>query len=110
MPIRREGGPPIDRVADVRPSASAWKPIQMALIRGTLLGASPSQRFVPGADDTPLEEQVDALIVYGPRSEASFSRLSPELCMDDPYIRMRAKRMGIADPADFIQRYCASVR
>jgi len=47
----------------------------MTLVDNTKLGASESGRFVPGADDTPLEEQVDALIVYGPLSEASFGRL-----------------------------------
>lgn len=38
-------GAPIDKVAEVQPTASAWVPIRMTLVRNTRLGAAPSQRF-----------------------------------------------------------------
>jgi hypothetical protein len=98
-------GVSIDTVTEVQPTASAWHPVQLTLVRDTILGAAPSQRFIPGADSTPLEEQADALIVYGPRSSVTFGQLTSELCMDGQYVEMRTGRMRV-DPTNFIERYC----
>lgn len=111
--LEREGtdvfniwGVPADVAADVQPDVAAWSPIRMTLIENTPLGAASFRSYFPAGDATPMQEQFDALMIFGPRSATTFSRLSPELCMDDAYIEMRLRRMGYDDRQAFVRRYC----
>jgi hypothetical protein len=88
-----------------------WQPPKLAILRGTVLGATPYRRFLPpgplviGPDgqpqpesptiQRPIEGVFDAVLYLGPPSTITYSRLSPELCADSTYVSMRRQRMGL---------------
>ena len=99
-------GVPADVAAKVQPEVGAWSPIRLTLIENTTLGAATFQRYFPGGDTAPMQEQFDALMIFGPLSAMTWSPLSPELCRDDEYVEMRVSRMGYDDRQAFIRQYC----
>ena len=99
-------GVSIDVAAEIQPTASDWEPVTMTLIDDTILGIAGFQEYFPSADATPMQDQFDALMIYGPRSSMTFSEFPPELCQDERYIEMRTGRMRISDPQEFVRRYC----
>ena len=97
-----------------QPSVSSWPNPSLTILRGTLLGAQdfavyfpfPVYRFdkngkiVAQKPTRPLrmEEQFDAVLYVGPKSSITYSSLSPELCRDQAYIKMREARMELFSP------------
>lgn len=77
-----------------------------------ILGVDPASWPVPSiavTRGTGLESQMDAVLYLGPTSGRSASRLTPALCSDPRYRRMRIRRMslaGIAAPAEALAREC----
>jgi hypothetical protein len=98
-------GVPAEVAAQVQPEIASWSPVRLTLIENTLLGAAPFQRYFPGGDAAPMQEQFKALMVFGPSSTLTWSSLSPELCTDE-YVEMRVRRMNYDDPQAFILQYC----
>lgn len=89
-------------------SVSSWPNPSLAILKGTSLGAQDFAVFypfavyirdkdgkiVPQKATRPLrmEEQFDAILYVGPKSSITYSSLSPELCRDQAYLKMRAAR------------------
>jgi hypothetical protein len=93
---------------------ASWPKPSLAILRGTQLGAThfaagPRQRSVP------LEEQLDAVLYFGPPAELTTARLSHSLCADQRYMEMRMARLALVPPppgapvtpADLLREQCA---
>ena len=118
--IERPGGNPVFTIRTAGPltrwqaDTTSWRPMTLTLVRGTVLGAAdysefddPGQRylirgendFVPLPRDRwasrRLEEQIDAILYVGPESNRTSAPLSPTLCADPNYIKMRLERIAI---------------
>jgi len=108
---------------------SSWKPTSLTRVRGTVLGGvdfsefdSVSQRYrIRGEDDfvpipreqwvsRRLEDIVDAIFYVGPASSRTTARISPALCADPGYIKMRLERIALMElppgEADRVKRDC----
>jgi hypothetical protein len=124
--ILAEGTP---EVMKLQPDMAAWRPLSLALVRGTVLGAADftvfygdGDRFairgvddfakIPRVDHKPMrmEEQVDAIIwnINAPPHPLLLSRAT---CADPAYLPMRIARIKLAGlPAaevDAVTRACA---
>jgi hypothetical protein len=96
---------------EVQPSVSSWAKPSLTILRGTSLGAKDfavyypfalyvkdkNGKFVAQKATRPLrmEEQFDAVLYVGPKSSITYSSLSPELCRDQDYVKMRAARLEL---------------
>jgi hypothetical protein len=96
---------------EAQPSVSSWPKPSLTILRGTLLGAKDfavyypfalyvkdkNGKFVAQKATRPLrmEEQFDAVLYVGPKSSITYSSLSPELCRDQDYVKMRAARLEL---------------
>jgi hypothetical protein len=98
----------------VQPSVSSWPNPRLTILRDTLLAAQdftvyfpfPVYKFDKNGKITAqkptrrlrMEEQFDAVLYVGPKSSIMYSSLSPELCRDQGYIKMRQARMELFSP------------
>jgi hypothetical protein len=98
----------------VQPSVSSWLNPSLTILRGTLLGAQdftvyfpfPVYRFDKSGKMVAqkptrhlrMEEQFDAILYFGPKSSITYSSLSPELCRDQAYRKMREARIELFSP------------
>lgn len=89
-------------------SVSSWPNPSLAILKGTSLGAQDFAVYYPGpiyvrdkdgkivpqkaTRPLRMEEQFDAILYVGPKSSITYSSLSPELCRDQAYLKMRAAR------------------
>jgi hypothetical protein len=90
-------------LASLQPGVATWPQPSLSLLRGTTLGVTDFTAFYPapnlkGPDGTPLfprrmEEQFDAILYLAPRGEITQSRMSPALCADPVYMKMRTDRI-----------------
>ena len=120
--------------ADMRqmqPGIEGWATPSLTLIRGTTLGAVDFTEFyrfqmqrmrvqsdgsfapIDRADwaTRAMEQQFDAILYVGPPSSITYSHLSPDLCADADYIKMRTERLnliGLTAGIDQLNRLCAS--
>jgi hypothetical protein len=94
-----------------QPSVSSWPSPSLTILHGTLLGAQDfavyypfainlkdkNGKFVAQKATRPLrmEEQFDAVLYLGPKSSITYSSLSPELCRDQVYVKMREARLEL---------------
>ena len=108
---------------------ASWPAPTFTFLRGTLLGApdfddyeNVSQRYViRGVDDfVPLpreqwaklrmEDEYDAILFMGPESAQTKAPISPALCADPAYIKMRLERIALvglpAGEATAVKRAC----
>jgi hypothetical protein len=100
-------------LATLQPDAASWPVPSLALVHGTVLGASV---FEPGPQRRPVrtEEQFDAILYLGPLSAMTASQLAPALCSDRNYMEMRLSRLAMIspppgapiNPADRLKEYC----
>ena len=93
---------------------ASWKPMSLTIVRGTVLGAvdysefdDVSERYrIRGADDfEPLprdrwvsrraEDILDAVLYVGPDSRRATAGISPALCADPGYVKMRLERIAL---------------
>ena len=107
--------------------SASWKPMSFTAVRGTALGAAdfsefenPDQRYrIRGDDDfvpiprdqwvkRPLEDIVDAVLYVGPASGRTSAGISPTLCADPTYIKMRLDRIALLNigETDKVKRDC----
>jgi hypothetical protein len=98
----------------LQPSVSSWPNPSLTILRGTSLGAQDFTVYFPFpvfkfdksgkmAAQKPtrslrMEEQVDAVLYVGPKSSITYSSLSPALCRDQAYVKMREARMQLFSP------------
>jgi len=92
-----------------QPDIRSWDTPSLVPIRGTPLGEASFRTYYPDAilagrpdslvklyvdpDRSPsMEEQFDAILYLGRRSDLTWSQVSPELAADPEYIRMRSER------------------
>jgi hypothetical protein len=103
---------------------ASWHAPALTLIKNTTLGAAAFGFYQPGGIDGPrMDEQFDAIMYLGPISSIRVRRdeISPSLCADSEYMKMRLGRMavidppgralppGIQSPAERLRQYCATV-
>jgi hypothetical protein len=103
---------------------ATWQAPAIALLRNTTLGTAPYGFYQPtGVEGPHMDEQFDAILYLGPVSSITIWRgeVSPSLCADSEYMKMRLNRMALADPpgrdlppgiqspADRLRNYCATV-
>jgi hypothetical protein len=104
---------------NLQPGIAAWPRPSLAVLRGTALGATDFTAFYPapnlkGPDGAPLfprriEEQFDAILYLAPRGEITQSRMSPALCADPVYMKMRTERillLGMKLDIDRLNQQC----
>ncbi len=51
-----------------------------------------------------MQEQFDAVLYLGPKTEITYAKLPKSLCADPEYVEMRASRLSAAAAADFRKR------
>jgi hypothetical protein len=123
----------------LQPDIATWKKPSLTLIKDTPLGTAPFTFYYPkGAGmtmrpgpDGPIvvdlgeaiggvmQEQFDAVLYLGPKSEITYAGLSKSLCGDPEYVEMRAARLSAMrrpgtpttepSPADDFRRRCKDV-
>lgn len=74
-----------------------WPVPSLTLVRGTKLGALNFKYFAGRETDPPtkMEEQFDAVLYLGPPSSITTSEISPALCADAGYTKMRLARLAL---------------
>jgi len=119
-------------VATIQPSVRSWSPPRLALTRGTLLGSADFVSYFKNPPDRrtikdgalasverdqwrrmPLEQEFDAILYLGPPPSLTSRGLSPDLCGDAGYLRMRESRFTIVNAKqgfDTLKESCGSVR
>lgn len=108
---------------------ASWRVPSMAIVRGTVLGATDFTFYYPPPmmirDGKPvpvppdqsrslrMEDQFDALLYLGHPSSITMTRLSPQRCSDAVYMEMRLRRMALSPlgqgQVDRLKQYCATV-
>jgi hypothetical protein len=94
---------------------ASWPAPSLAMLHGTTLGAA---TWSQGPQQHPIrfEDQADAILYLGPPSSLTASKLSPKLCSDPDYMKMRTWRLNLLPPppgattvslADQLKDYCA---
>ena len=133
--IEAPGGTPVFTVraegslTEWQPDTASWKPMSLTIVRGTIPGAAdfsefenPGQRYrIRGDDDfvplprdkwaaRRLEDIVDAILYVGPASGRTTAGISPALCADPGYVKMRLDRIALMGlppgEADVVKRQC----
>jgi hypothetical protein len=112
---------------EVQPDTVSWSPFSVTLVKGTVLGAADFAAFNPvetryairGVEkfepipksewrQLRMEDQVDA-IIYLAKGRTS-AQLSPSLCADPNYVKMRVERIALAGlpqgEAERVKRLC----
>jgi len=120
----------------LQPDIATWKKPSLTLIKNTPLGTAPFTFYYPKGSgmmmrpgpDGPIvvdlgeavggvmQEQFDAVLYLGPKSEITYAGLSKSLCADPEYVEMRAARLSAMrrtgapttdpSPADEFRRAC----
>jgi hypothetical protein len=81
---------------------TSWPAPSVTVVRGTVVGERPYASFYPpppepGWSIVRLQDQFDAMLYLGPES-VTISRISPALCRDAAYMKMRLERMALDFP------------
>jgi len=95
---------------------ASWPIPSLAVLQGTTLGAA---LFWPeaGRREVRMQDQFDAVLYLGPPSKMTMSHLSPALCADPEYLRMRLRRLALVPPppgapiteSETLKSYCAKI-
>ena len=123
-------------LSTLQPDITTWKKPSLTLIKNTPLGTAPFTFYYPkdsGMTMRPgpngpimvdlgeaiggvMQEQFDAVLYLGPKSEITYAGLSKSLCADPEYVEMRAARLSAMrrpgapttdpSPADDFRRAC----
>ena len=133
--IERPGGTPVFTIRAEgsltrwQPDTVSWKPMTVAIVRGTVLGSADFSEFedarerylIRGENDfVPLprerwasrrvEQEIDAVLYVGPASGRTTAPLSPVLCADPNYVKIRLERIALVGlppgEADIVRRLC----
>jgi len=102
----------------LQPDIATWKKPSLTLIKDTPLGTAPFTFYYPkgsGMTMRPgpngpimvdlgeaiggmMQEQFDAVLYLGPKSEITYGELPKSLCADPEYVEMRAARLSAMRP------------
>ena len=115
----------------LQPDVASWPRSSLAILRGTTLGAADFTVYYPSATarfamrdgklvpiprdewrSLRMDDQFDALLYLGPPPAITFSRMTPALCIDPPYMKMRLERLELVGPpgeGDRLKKDCAPV-
>ncbi len=105
-------------LSTLQPDITTWKKPSLTLIKNTPLGTAPFTFYCPegsGMTMRPgpngptmvdlgeaiggvMQEQFDAVLYLGPKSEITYAGLSKSLCADPDYVEMRAARLSAMRP------------
>src|SRR5579862_3824027 len=126
-------------LSTLQPDITTWKKPSLTLIKNTPLGTAPFTFYYPkdsGMTMRPgpngpimvdlgeaiggvMQEQFDAVLYLGPKSEITYAGLSKSLCADPEYVEMRAARLSAMrwpgapttdpSPADEFRQACKAV-
>ena len=111
-------------LSTLQPDIATWTKPSLTLIKNTPLGTAPFIFYYPkgsGMTRRPgpngpimvdlgeaiggvMQEQFDAVLYLGPKTEIPFGKLPKSLCADPEYVEMRASRMSAADAEAFRKR------
>jgi hypothetical protein len=92
-----------------------WPKPSLTLIRNTTLGVAPFTFYLPRGGEMVggvMQQQFNALLYLGPKSEITYAKLPASLCRDPDYVEMRVRRMGpnrvpgVVSPADAFRARC----
>ena len=75
-------------------ASAAWPVPSLILVKGTTLGAEPSEA------GSPLEQDFDALLHLGGPSALSMNRVQKSVCNDPEYMKMRFDRYALTATPD----------
>lgn len=118
----------------IQADVASWASPSLALVRGTVLGAADFTFYYPSSmprlrirDGKPdfkaplassewrslrMDEQFDAVLYLGPPNTITFAPLSPRLCGEPDYLRMRLARIALvgapAAEAEWLKQACVS--
>ncbi len=126
-------------LSTLQPDITTWKKPSLTLIKNTPLGTAPFTFYLPKDSDMTMrpgpngpimvdlgeaiggvmQEQFDAVLYLGPKSEITYAGLSKSLCADPEYVEMRAARLSAMrwpgapttdpSPADEFRQACKAV-
>jgi hypothetical protein len=116
-------------LAALQPEVVTWRKPSLALTHGSVFGAADFTFYYPFSQDRQttrdgalvpvprdqwrtlrMEDQFDAVLYVGPPAEITSAKLSPQLCLDQAYIKMRLSRfalMGLSRAGDRLKQECA---
>jgi hypothetical protein len=109
----------------LQPDIATWKKPSLTLIKDTTLGTAPFTFYYPKGSGMMMrpgpngpvtvdlgeaiggvmQEQFDAVLYLGPKTEITYGKLPKSLCADPAYVEMRASRMSATD-ADAFRKRC----
>jgi hypothetical protein len=123
-------------LSTLQPDIATWTKPSLTLIKNTPLGTAPFTFYYPKGSGMMMrpgpngpivvdlgeaiggvmEEQFDAVLYLGPKSEITYAELTKSLCADPEYVEMRAARLSAMrrpgapttdpSPADDFRRAC----
>jgi hypothetical protein len=102
----------------LQPDIATWKKPSLTLIKDTPLGTAPFTFYYPKGSGMTMrhgpngpimvdlgeaiggvmQEQFDAVLYLGPKSEITYCKLPKSLCADPEYVEMRASRLSAMRP------------
>jgi hypothetical protein len=102
----------------LQPDIATWKKPSLTLIKDTTLGTAPFTFYYPKGSGMMMrpgpngpvtidlgeaiggvmQEQFDALLYLGPKTEITYGKLPKSLCADPDYVEMRASRLSAMRP------------
>jgi hypothetical protein len=92
---------------------ASWKIPSLTILTGTRLGTLNFRYYAGRESSKRMEDEYDAVLYLGPVSSISEAELSPALCADPAYVKMRLGRLSLAPPGaaktemDRFKEYCA---
>jgi hypothetical protein len=109
----------------LQPDIATWKKPSLTLIKDTTLGTAPFTFYYPKGSGMMMrpgpngpvvidlgeaiggvmQEQFDAVLYLGPKTEITYGELPKSLCADPEYVEMRASRLS-ATAADAFRMRC----
>jgi len=105
-------------LSSLQPDVSSWAVPSLALVRDTPIGLKGYEFFygaLPPGDywkTQRMQDQFDAVLYLGPPSAMTMAKLSPALCADAAYIKMRTDRLalrkGTEGQVKRLEEYCAA--
>lgn len=109
-------------VTTIQSDIASWPTPSLAILGGTVLGAPSIKFYVPIFPPTfragdpmfeslRMEEQFDAVLYLGAPSRMTLSSLSPSLCADPEYMKMRLGRLALigSSEGEDLKKLCATV-
>jgi hypothetical protein len=92
----------------IQPDVRSWPVPSLTILRGTRLGTVNFMAFAGLKSSKRMEDQYDAVLYLGPVSSITMAEISPSLCADAAYMKMRLGRLALLPPGpegDQVERF-----